>query len=83
MVSMVQTQREHTKLERMLLQQQREMRKLQKAHEVTNAGMLISVPFEYSMHAENYYPCNAVKMIYTYRTTYGPRTWTEATTKVN
>ena len=43
MVSMVQTQREHTKLERMLLQQQREMRKLQKAHEVTNAGMLFIV----------------------------------------
>lgn len=40
MVSMVQTQREHTKLERMLLQQQREMRKLQKAHEVTNAELL-------------------------------------------
>jgi len=39
MVALVQTQKEQMRLEKVLLQQQREIRNVQRAHEITKAGM--------------------------------------------
>jgi len=39
MVALIQTQKEQTRLEKVLYQQQREIQNLQRAHEITKAGM--------------------------------------------
>ena len=50
MAALAQTQKEQSRLDKLLTQQQREIRALQREHDATKAGMHTTVQYKYSTY---------------------------------